>query len=196
MGQRLNIEIKENDKVLANSYYHWSGYTSSSLQLAQIILDNINQVNFEDRIVNAIKLLETTGAGLTEREIEYAKTYIKDFNNYTFEECSGRNDGLISIGVDGIKETEYWEEARVEINLDTKIIDFKAVWEYTKDKYIGECQEYNNVKYEDVPVYDINLHNISFNNFSKIAETILNLIDQRIYDIRLKNDEKVYGFIE
>lgn len=27
MGQRLNIEIHENGKCLANAYYHWSGYT-------------------------------------------------------------------------------------------------------------------------------------------------------------------------
>ena len=33
MGQRLNIEIKKDSKVLANAYYHWSAYTSSALQM-------------------------------------------------------------------------------------------------------------------------------------------------------------------
>ena len=33
MGQRLVIEIKEGDTVLANAYYHWSGYTETSLIL-------------------------------------------------------------------------------------------------------------------------------------------------------------------
>ena len=31
MGQRLNIEIWNESKRLANAYYHWSGYTSSTL---------------------------------------------------------------------------------------------------------------------------------------------------------------------
>jgi hypothetical protein len=28
MGQRLNIEIVKNGDVLANSYYHWSGFSN------------------------------------------------------------------------------------------------------------------------------------------------------------------------
>ena len=50
MGQRLNIEIIENGKVLANAYYHWSGYTSSSLELTQEILEAIEKINYEDRV--------------------------------------------------------------------------------------------------------------------------------------------------
>lgn len=32
MGQRLNLSINKNGKVLANCYYHWSGYTNSAIQ--------------------------------------------------------------------------------------------------------------------------------------------------------------------
>lgn len=31
MGQRLNLEFQYGDKVIANAYYHWSGYTIDSL---------------------------------------------------------------------------------------------------------------------------------------------------------------------
>ena len=31
MGQRLNIEIWNEGKRLANAYYHWSGYSFSTL---------------------------------------------------------------------------------------------------------------------------------------------------------------------
>ena len=68
MGQRLNIEIKENGTTLANAYYHWSAYTDSSLELTEHILKNIDSVEHENSTVKAIKLLETTGAGLTEQE--------------------------------------------------------------------------------------------------------------------------------
>ena len=42
MGQRLNteriIEIVDNDKTLANSYYHWSAYTDSAVALVVCFL--------------------------------------------------------------------------------------------------------------------------------------------------------------
>lgn len=34
MGQRLNIEVIKNGKVVGNCYYHWSAYTLSSLEEA------------------------------------------------------------------------------------------------------------------------------------------------------------------
>lgn len=43
MGQRLNIQIEDNDTninetvVLANCYYHWSGYSSSVMELVDKI---------------------------------------------------------------------------------------------------------------------------------------------------------------
>ena len=138
MGQRLNIEIIENGKVLANAYYHWSGYTSSSLELTQEILEAIEKINYEDRVINAIKLLEETGAGLTDDEIAYGKKYIKDFDKYSFIDCMGRNKGLIAISDKGIKETEFWEEARVEIDLTNKIVNFEAIWEVTKKEFENE----------------------------------------------------------
>lgn len=193
MGQRLNIEIIENGKVLANAYYHWSGYTSSSLELTQEILEAIEKINYEDRVINAIKLLEETGAGLTDNEIEYAKNYIKNFDKYTFKACAGRNDGLIAISDKGIKETEYWEEARVEINLTNKIVNFKAVRESTKEEFE---EDYDNIKYDDIPIYNIKFDNIPFKNFAEFKDLISNLIDNEIYKIRLNNDEKVYCFIE
>jgi len=193
MGQRLNIEIIENGKVLANAYYHWSGYTSSSLELTQVILEAIEKINYEDRVINAIKLLEETGAGLTDNEIEYAKNYIKNFDKYTFKACVGRNEGLIAISDKGIKETEYWEEARVEINLTNKIVNFKAVRESTKEEFE---EDYDNIKYDDIPIYNIKFDNIPFKNFAEFKDLISNLIDNEIYKIRLNNDEKVYCFIE
>ena len=72
MGQRLNIEIRKNDEVLANAYYHWSGYTSSSIELTSEILKNIDNVNFDNDVVKAVKLLEITGAGLTSSEEKFS----------------------------------------------------------------------------------------------------------------------------
>lgn len=35
MGQRLNIEIWKDGKVLANAYYHWSAYSVCAVDLAR-----------------------------------------------------------------------------------------------------------------------------------------------------------------
>lgn len=193
MGQRLNIEIKENGKVLANAYYHWSGYTSSSVNLIQIILDNVEKIYCEDRTINAIKLLEVTGAGLTDQEVEYAKKHIKDFN---FAECTGRNDGLIAISKRGIKETRRWEEARVEMDLISKTINFDAIWKRTIEEYKEDYEQYGDEKYDYIPVYDISFDDIQFDKFSEFKELILGLINSERYQIKLKDDEKVYMFIE
>ena len=82
MGQRLNLEIKKGNNVLANAYYHWSGYSSSSCRIALDAMNYINEnpQNIDDRLY-AIRILESTGAGLTdfnptEEEKETAKNFI------------------------------------------------------------------------------------------------------------------------
>ena len=72
MGERLNLEIRYNNKPLANSYYHWSGYTRSALELTENILDEMISRNWltgwnnsKESIVKAIRLLETTEAGMS-----------------------------------------------------------------------------------------------------------------------------------
>lgn len=192
MGQRLNVEIKENEKVLANAYYHWSGYTSSSIYITQKILESIESVNYKNKIVRAIKLLETTGAGLTDGEKIYAETHIKKYDKYNFGECTGRNDGLIAISEKGIKETESWEEARVEIDIKNKKINFKAIWKQTRE----EIEEDYDMSIEDIPVYDIKFEDIDFNKFTEFSELIIDLISKSTYYIRLKDDETIYSFIE
>jgi len=101
MGQRLNIEILENGKVLANSYYHWAGFTSSSLGLVSKIKENIKS-NYNNSKNYAIMLLESTGASLEHKD---------------------RNDGLIETTEEKIKQTQYWAEQTVKIHIDTKKIE-------------------------------------------------------------------------
>lgn len=44
MGQRLNIEIVKDKKVLANCYYHWSGYSNSAVNLAIQIIERFEYI--------------------------------------------------------------------------------------------------------------------------------------------------------
>lgn len=125
MGQRLNLEIKTNDKTLANCYYHWSGYTSSALELTKIILDNLSDKELTQDY--AVELLKLTGAG-----------------------NSDRNDGLIGITDKDIEDTRYWAEASVFINLESRkvkldiffVLDVRELDENTEVKFV------NNFKFE------------------------------------------------
>lgn len=193
MGQRLNIEIIENGKVLANAYYHWSAYTSSSLIITQEILKSINDNMYEDKVVRAIKLLEVTGAGLTAQEKQFAKDTIKDFYSYIFAECTGRDDGLIAISEQGIEETRLWEEGRVEIDIAKQTVNFNVLRIKTIEKEKEENSDFN---YEQLPVFEGDFNNIPFAKFAEFKKQIHGLIASKIYKVRLKNDDKVYGFIE
>lgn len=133
MGQRLNIQFENNTGVLANAYYHWSGYTSSAMLLTNKIIssDLINDTSISNK-VKAVKLLELTGAGLTRDEFN------DDFPSHLYKESKSRNEGLIAISKEGIEETQNWEEARVTINLDTQQIHFDIYWDVGIEEYDPE----------------------------------------------------------
>lgn len=160
MGQRLNVEIWNNGKVLANAYYHWSAYTESA---AEIVCDALNYINSnpiqdDNDLLYAIRILEATGAGLTDREIEHAKT-IPALDGETFAECGGRNEGLIAISDEGISETRDWQEGAAHIYLDEKRVSFRVFWTSTKWEWEKEQRE----DYENENANARNLERVKFN---------------------------------
>lgn len=125
MGQRLNIEIMVDDKIVANSYYHWDGYSAPTVKHAYNIarfLKREKQLEQESDTQYAVRILEHTGAGLLQEiEIDYAINHY----NITPKVVEGnRNSGLISVTKEGIEETESWQELGLTINLSDCIIDF------------------------------------------------------------------------
>jgi hypothetical protein len=160
MGQRLNIQFEDNTGVLANAYYHWSGYTSSAMLLTNKIIssDLIDDTSISNK-VKAVKLLELTGAGLTIYEFN------DDFPSHLYKESKDRNEGLIAISKEGIEETQSWEEARVTINLDTNKINFRTYWESDHDDYDPE-----DIAKQTYVTYDseLNYEDVSFEKFPEL----------------------------
>lgn len=150
MGQRLNLEIVTHDengdvRVLANSYYHWSGYTiTATMMVSQIVetlcwLEENSELNLDSNhnqdILLAIRLLELTGAGLDAYECKDENGTIAKssfdvakelFPSGEFIESRDRNAGLIDITPEGIAMTRKWEDAMVAVYLDTKVVDFSG----------------------------------------------------------------------
>ena len=169
MGQRLNIQIEATDTdtnktvVLANCYYHWSGYTSSAMELVKEIVESgVYNLGILDPVEKAIRLLEATGAGLAEDEL--TDTY----NTPKYKVSTSRNDGLIAISEEGTNRIAEWEESRVTINLTTGSIDMSGMFYDETDEFPIEVLE---IKLENLHKLKADL-NSSFDTFQTLYTEI------------------------
>lgn len=182
MGQRLNIEIrrKKDNKILANSYYHWSAYTYSSLKLANEIIENIYDIIRNDKTsdeIKAIQLLQTTGAGLLEDEYNLLKEEDKKYCSL----ATDRNLGLISFTEKGIENTRNWEEGRLTINVD---FDNKE-YDFVGDKNRVDFEVYLPTSREEIEEYYREELKSGEINLDEVVEFNFDLQDMDLNDIRL-----------
>ena len=175
MGQRLNIQIEANnpitDKtvVLANCYYHWSGYTSSAMVLVnEIVNSGIYNLDILDPVEKAIRLLEATGAGLCGDEL--TDTYYAP----KYKVATDRNIGLIAVSEEGKNSTVKYEESRVTINLTTGSINMS-------DMFYDETDEFSSAELETKlkNLYELKADlNSSFDTF----QTLYTELTENVYD--------------
>ena len=199
MGQRLNVEILDNGKCLANSYYHWSAYSNVSCKMLKDIIQDINKNKYDVSVLSAIRILENTGAGLsdfcpTEEDKEFAKNLytgeyynewlhtpseIKEakklYPNQTFKDCIDRNHGLIAISESGMGETRSWEEGRIQIDLATHKINYNVLYDYDETDY--DEKERKELHFMEI---DFDISNMSFEQVDIL------------YDLIVKNTEEYY----
>lgn len=196
MGQRLNIEIHSgNDNLLANAYYHWSGYTGSSIKLTQLILENMEQVKEENPTLRAVALLELTGANLTEEEIVHAKA-IKPDGEWT--KATSRNAGLTAISKKGTDETRRWEEARVTIDLEDQTVTFDSISRYSKEEFE---EYYSKEELEQLQLWGHDrkpFEPIPFEGVAAFSDYVSEAINSGSYNFKLVQGEEtsVVSFIE
>lgn len=149
MGQRLNLEIRDGDKVLANAYYHWSAYTKESYTLTKECYDYIKSHPNKDHRLLAIKALEFTGAGVVPDDLDYLKS-LDEYKSVEFVKAHDRNSGLIGVLPSSIEETQYWAEGTSIIDISTGKINFFVFFDYSKkdlDDYV-EVQGIKDLKYD------------------------------------------------
>ena len=78
MGQRLNIEIKSGEEIIANAYYHWAAYSESAYELTRLIVDEFDNVKDLDKFGQAIVLLQKTGAGVLNEDFDAVKSKLPE----------------------------------------------------------------------------------------------------------------------
>ena len=192
MGQRLNIQLEidipnsGDRQVLANAYYHWSGYTSSAYELVKYIVESHycdEECTFVDPVEKAIRLLEATGAGLTKDE------FTDVYPESKYKLSTNRNDGLIAISEAGMLETQNWEEARVTINLTTKMVDMGGVY------YLDEVDEEDEDEtLDDIPELGYDLHT-SISDFIKVYNEFHEKIESKNNYKVIDTHKQVLGVI-
>ena len=181
MGQRLNLEIKKRtktgDKVLANSYYHWSAYTRDAFDLlvqAHTFL-TLNKNIIKDEKLRAIRALECTGAGLPEYDkgdgdLIRIKNMVK-YRDTSFQKCTGRNNGIIGCFPDSIKATEDWSEGTVTIYIDDLSFIFDVWCAYETVEDILEWNE--DFKEEEVIIIPYDRDNMSIAELQEVVDYLV-----------------------
>ena len=194
MGQRLNIQIEANNidtnenEVLANCYYHWSGYTYSAMELVnKIVKSGVYNLDILDPVEKAIRLLEATGAGLAGDEL--TDTYYAP----KYKVSTDRNVGLIAISEEGTDRVADWEESRVTINLTTGSINMSDMF-YDETDVFSRADRETKLK----NLYELKSDlNSNFDTFQDLYTEL----DDNVYTYPLRNDifvqnARIYRTIE
>lgn len=163
MGQRLVIDLIQDDEVVASVYYHWSAYFGSTIaelaNLSEAILEADKAG--KDKLLAVIERLETVHAHIdykgdeelrrggvrgVEKEYEAAK---KLFPNHEFAtEHVDRNEGIISFTKEGIESYHNWGEGFASIDLGTLEISNSVEYEPDPFEFVdAEYEEENGYKY-------------------------------------------------
>lgn len=188
MGQRLVVNIVSNDQILACGYFHWSAYTSESVEMTKNIVKNVipnhekaqclsyyshyGEVGtYADSInkLTAYLMLEDTGAGIYMYETD---SEIKEFKkidaHYNYRVGENRSQGHIALTPENIKYLNSWAEGTVNIDIsnDTVYFDVFARYEPDEVEEINEYNESNGIgKYE---IKEIDFSDITRFNFEEV----------------------------
>jgi len=136
MGQRLNFEVCYDGEVLANAYYHWSAYTSSSLSTLGTVLESYKNRTEINPLKVAVEILQATGAGVDEEEkVRIENDTSGKFENISFRDAVNRNIGLLAVTKEGIEDTRRWEEGRVTVDISAEEFVFDVMWNMSNEEY-------------------------------------------------------------
>ena len=182
MGQRLVINIFADDKSLASGYFHWNAYTGEAAKITKNIVDSFEDTKriakcyfyydkdkskeeleeLEQRMT-AYLLLENLGAGIFSADDEKKEVTelekLCPYHNY----CIGknRNDGLIALTEDKIKEFNDLAEGTVDFDILYEAAKFDVFETTPKDFFI---------KINEHEIKEVNFDEIRFLEFRKIDE--------------------------
>ena len=184
MGQRLCIEIYYNDDIcVANAYYRWGGYSYTALEMlidaGKVFKTGIK--SREEATILAVRMLEATGARMSEDEFEdYKKLCPSDLQNHPVAEDNP--NGYISVSQEGMRfnmtasdedSSIHIDEEYCYINFNVFACDAPSYYDWNIRRFMGEDQDIYDWSYQ--------LPEIPFNPYDSMgveeAEEILKHVD-------------------
>ena len=186
MGQRLVIHCMNGNEELANCYYHWSGYTDSTISHVQQVIHSLEKKkaekdltlrcvrafqDYEDSFLHVIdkNAPEKMTAILTGKDKEEAKNR---WPGKRFKKNGDRNTGLISITEEGMEESSNWSEADAFIDLANKTFRINAF------NYADEADYEEYYKDEDGPSFETYVNQDNVLEFDADEEYDWKFIDE------------------
>lgn len=181
MGQRLVINVKNNDDTFASIYYHWSACSVSALCEANRLLKNFFSEDFmqiEDESLRLIRIVESGGGVIyggkgSKEYLEILKRYPEE----KFRETGNRNEGLIALTQRGREDINHWAEGFLNISLNNQTLEdnvscFYANIDELRAIYDEDEDIEDNLK--NMIQTDINFSNIRFFELDKAIEVLSN----------------------
>lgn len=182
MGQRLVIEIEKDNNLIAAIYYHWSAYTSCSMEKLHNIVKYLKTVNLKDDFIpGLIHHIEKQGGGIDGGEDSDEYKYISEkYPDEKFEAEPSRNEGLVCISEKGIAELQGWSEgtARIIINSEAPISE-QRVNNFVYSSIYGSYDEANEdykewaeeeLKEDEIPESKIDPENMTWDELSTMVD--------------------------
>ena len=203
MGQRLTIDVKKDNEVVAALYFHWSAYTVSAVMTAQSIVEYLNDEDSDTKdlelVLRLIRFVEENGGGIDGGEGSEEWEYITaKYPNVTFKRDDiNRNHGLIAISPNGIEGIHSWSEGEIVIDLDAETISDSVFFIYEDiDELNEERQEWMDDDYEpismdDIPELDYDPGECSFED---LPDFVANLEGNN--NCYARYGDIIYGFIQ
>lgn len=213
MGQRLNLEVIQGEKVIANAYYHWSAYTETALALVKEMVHHL-ELSKEQKSYNSspdvvlrrvVSAFHKTDAKLTQEELAYIQSSELDDSTkrvFTHQVASytravDRSDGLISISPEDIASTRQNAEYAAIIDYDTLTVQFGVIDYYENMEELQDSYDLDEDDAEAVPLYEKDIETGAMNS-TQIAELedALELAKQHPFTCFKTPDGSHYSCIE
>lgn len=119
-----------------------------------------------------MRLLESTGAGLTQEELLNVEILHGGFVPENVE--VNRNNGLIAVSPEGIAGTNDWAEGVAIIDLDDAMVSFDVFYSYDdREHMLSDCEE---DEIAELPELDFQLDMSSFK--LEHAQVISSVLDE------------------
>ena len=177
MGQRLNVEIHNNGKPLANCYYHYDAYTKTALRIIQDLIGIASTKGGVIDVKKAIEIFLEQGATIEKSQAQGMVEPSKEIS---------RLNGLVGTTKRYMDITRLWQEMVAVIDVGTQTADINGLFfEVEPDEYDGDTE------IKDLYIVLEDLENIDFENIPLI-EDIMNLEGAFICEgaIQMGNDSK------